>query len=141
MLKYKKTLVDSCRFGLPAPASGPHLPAPLPAARCRLARLGCGEGDALRVQVVGQLGGAQADPRRLESGLEGGEDHRPVAQDLGVELRVGQDEVSHCLEAVLQAGSRLGGRHAHVGIRVAVGGEGRADLRVGPENRGNRERN
>lgn len=99
-----------------------------------MARHGCGEGDTLGVQEVHQLGGTQTDPRRLELGLEGGQDQGLVLQDLSVELRVGQDEGAHRLEPVLEAGRRLGGRDAAVGVRVSVrGGGGGGELWVGPE--------
>lgn len=99
-----------------------------------MTRHGRGEGDALGVQEVHQLGGTQADPRRLELGLEGGQDQGLVLQDLSVELRVGQDEGAHRPEPVLEAGRRLGGRDATVSVRVSVrGGGGGAELWVGPE--------
>lgn len=86
------------------------------AAGCRAARLGRGEGDALGVQVVHQLGGAQADAGRLEFLLELGQDQRLVLEDLSVQSGVRQDEGAHCLEAILQAGRCLGGRDAAIAV-------------------------
>ena len=101
-----------------------------PMAWCRLARFGRGEGDALGVQVVHQLGGTQADPSRLESSLELRQDQRLVLEDLSVQFRVGQDEGAHSLEAILEACGRLGGGYAAITVWVGVGGE--AQNWVGP---------
>ena len=77
-----------------------------------MAWLGRCEGDALRVQVVHQLGGAQADPGRLELLLELGEDQRLELEDLTVQPGVRQDEGAHGLEAILKSIHSLGGRDA-----------------------------
>lgn len=84
--------------------------------RRRLARLGRGEGDALGVQVVHQLGGAQTDSGCLESLVELGENQRLVVEDLRVQLCVRQDEVAYGLEAILEARPPLRGRDANVAV-------------------------
>lgn len=96
-----------------------------------MARLGRGDGDALGVQVVQQLGGSQTDPGRFEALLELRQHQRPVPQDLTVQPRVGQDEGAHRPQTVLVVARRLGGRDA--AVAVGVGGE--AQLGVGPAER------
>lgn len=96
--------------------SPPACPLYPPTAWCGLARFGRGEGDALGVQVVHQLGGTQADPGRLESSLELRQDQRLVLEDLSVQFRVGQDEGAHSPEAILEARRRLGGGYAAVAV-------------------------
>lgn len=104
-----RSSITCCLRPLPRP------PAPS-AVGCRMAWFGCGEGDALGVQVVHQLGGTQADPSRLELLLELGQDQRLVLKDLSVQIRVRQDEGAHRPEAVLQAVHCLGGRDAAIRI-------------------------
>lgn len=111
----------------------PGCPVAPPAAGCRLARLGCRECDALRVQVVHELGGTEPDPGCFESLLELGEDQRLVLEDLVVQPGVGQDEGAHGLEPILKAVRSLRGGDATVAVGVAIGRE--AQLWVGPDNR------
>lgn len=105
-----------------------------PAAGRRVPWLSCGEGDALRVQVVHQLGSSQADSGRLESLLELRQDQRLVLEDLSVQSGVRQDKGAHCLEAILEAICRLRGRDATIAVWVAIGGE--AQFWIGPDERG-----
>lgn len=114
--------MHSCDTSFPAHSSVtrclrllPRPPAP-PAVGCRVAGFGCGEGDALGVQVVHQLGSTQADPSCLELLLELGQDQRLVLQDLSVQIRVRQDEGADRPEAVLQAVYCLGGRDAVISV-------------------------
>lgn len=117
-----QVLMCGCDTSFPAGSSVTHCLQPLsrhlapPAAGCRVARFGCGEGDALGVQVVHQLGSTQADPGCLESLLELGQDQRLVLEDPSVQFRVRQDEGAHRQEAILEAGRRLGGRDAAVSV-------------------------
>lgn len=66
-----------------------------------MARFGCGESDAQRVQVVHQLGCTQANPSLFETPLELRQNQGLVLEDLVVQLRVCQDEGAHSLEAAL----------------------------------------
>lgn len=69
-----------------------------------------GEGDALRVQEVQQLGSAQTDARCLELGLELRQREWLVLQHATIQHRVGLDKGTHSLEFVLLAQDRLGCR-------------------------------
>lgn len=115
-------LNHGCNSSFPAHSSVPCCFCPLgcplapPAAGCRLARFGRGEGDALRVQVVHQFGGTQADPCCFESLLELGQDQRLVLEDLTVQSGVRQDQGAHRPEAVLEAVHCLGGRDAAIAV-------------------------
>jgi len=68
-----------------------------------VARLGRGEGDTLRVQVVHELGGTESDPCCLELLLELRQDQRLVLEDLIVQPGVRQDEGAHRLQTILEA--------------------------------------
>lgn len=92
-----------------------------PAARCGVAWLGCGEGDALRVQVVHELGGPQAYPRCFELLLKLRQNQRLILEDLTVQLGVGQDEGAHGFESILELGRCLRGRNPAIAVGVAVG--------------------
>lgn len=120
----------TCGWNAFPPAGPPAPPAPARGG----ARFGGAEGDALGVQVLRQLGDAQADPGCFQASLDLGQDQRPVLQDLRVELGVGQDEGAHRPEAVLQARGGLRGGD------VGGGGVGGGDqLWVGPGRRGGGE--
>lgn len=125
----------SCNTSFPARSTLTHCLCPLapPAAGCGVARFGCGEGDALGVQVVHQFGGTQTDPRCLETLLELGQDQRLVLEDLSVQFRVRQDEGADLPDAILKAGCCLGGRDAAVSVRVSIGGK--VQFWVGPADR------
>ncbi|KAG7266944.1 hypothetical protein CRUP_019862 [Coryphaenoides rupestris] len=74
------------------------------------------------VTVVQQLGGGEADAGGLEPGLELAEDQGLVAEHLVVQLRVGQDEGPHGLDAVAVAAGDLRGRDTALSVRLTVRG-------------------